>query len=394
MYDAIVVGLGPAGGAACYTLASRGFSVIGIDKQTHPRYKSCGGCISPKINGLFDFAISHLVEQIAYGITFTYKYRRSLDIASPLPIGYNVMRDSFDNFIVDKAREAGAEILEGCRITGLRDDRDSVTVKTADGRSLNARFLIGADGASGLIGRSHFGLDPRQAAVSVTAEVPYDFTRSPDIARREHVDFASIPHGYSWIFPKKDHLSIGVAADSLTVGGDIKRYFMELVSKHPILEGVRVNINDSRGWTIPLYYDGVTQTVKGRVVLAGDTGHLVDPFMGEGIYYAACTGKAAAIAVARAVGGGVFALGEYQRWLEEAIFPQLKAAELLANLVYSHPRLWYAILEKEPEIMTRFYNVIRGTESFTDFYAWAIKQVKSKPWKIIRRWLESRLLPA
>lgn len=391
MYDAIVVGLGPAGSTACYTLASRGLSVVGIDRQRHPRYKSCGGCLSTKISGLFDFDISHLFEDTIYGITFTYKYRRQLDISSDRPIAHNVMRDTFDNFLVEKARSAGAEIIEGRRVTGVTDEGAHVTVTTADGDTLKAHFLIGADGASGLIGRSLFGLNPRQTAVSMTAEIPYDFARSTCVQGREYVDYASIPHGYSWIFPKKDHLSIGVAADSIRVGGGIKQYFNELILKHPLLNGISpVDIN---GWTIPMYYTGVTEAVRGRVALAGDTGHLVDPFMGEGIYYAALSGKAAAEAVTDALASNMDDLAQYQRWLEKDIFPEFNAAARLSDLTYRYPQLWYSIIEKNPDIMRRFFNVIRGEETFQHFYAWATNRAKTRPLMMLRLWLKSRFLP-
>lgn len=391
MYDAIVVGLGPAGSMACYTLASRGLSVLGIDKQRHPRYKSCGGCLSTKITRLFDFDISHLYEDTVYGITFTYKYRRRLDILSDQPIAHNVMRDAFDHFLVEKARSAGAEIIEGRRVAFVADDGKGVTVTTADGAAFKARFLIGADGASGLVGRDLFGLTRRLSAVSITAEVPYALADSSGVTGREHVDYASIPNGYSWIFPKKNHVSIGVAADAVKIGGGIKRYFNELITKHPLLDGV--NPGDVCGWTIPMYHTGVTKVAKGRVALAGDSGHLVDPFMGEGIYYAALTGKTVAEAVTNAIASDRGDLTQYQRWIEKDIFPEFNAGRKLSDLTYKYPQLWYSIIEKNPDVMRRFYNVIRGEETFQHFYAWAINRAKSRPLTMLLLWLKSRFLP-
>ena len=387
LYDAIVVGLGPAGSTACYTLASRGLSVLGIDKQRHPRYKSCGGCISTKISGLFDFDISHLFEETIYGITFTYKYRRKLDISSDRPIAHNVMRDTFDYFLVEQARKAGAEIVEGIRVASIADDGSSVTVTTAEGEAHTARFLIGADGASGPVGRTLFGLNPRQAAISITAEIPCKLSGPARVAGHEYVDYASIPAGYSWVFPKKDRLSIGVAADAAKVGGGIKRYFNEFISAHPLLSGITPH--DICGWTIPMYHSGVTEAVKGRVALVGDSGHLVDPFMGEGIYYAALTGKTAAEAVYNSVTSKTDGLAQYQRWLEKDIFPEFSAAARLSYLTYKYPRLWYSIIEKNPDIMRRFYNVIRGEESFCSFYAWTEKKAKTSPFMMLRLWVES-----
>ncbi|MBI5810454.1 MAG: FAD-dependent monooxygenase, partial [Deltaproteobacteria bacterium] len=158
MLDAIVVGLGPAGSIAAYTLAKSGLRVLAFDRERFPRYKSCGGCISAKVEGLLDFDFSPVIEETVRGATFTYKSGSTMDILSDSPVGYNVMRDSFDDLLMRKAAGAGAEVIEGCRISGFIDNNGSITVAAPTGKRYTARFLIGADGASGLIGRA-FGLN-------------------------------------------------------------------------------------------------------------------------------------------------------------------------------------------------------------------------------------------
>ena len=236
---------------------------------------SCGGCISTKTERILDFSIDEAIDDTVYGATFTYKSDRKIDIISDRPVGHNVMRDKFDHFLVNKAREAGAEVLEGRRVTNVTDSGDRVTVKCANGESFSAKFLIGADGAAGFVGRTHFGLDPKQVAVSVTAEVPYD-RDSSGCKGRLFIDFGSVPYGYAWVFPKKKFLSAGIAGDAAKVGGQIKRYFDEFLRTHPSLKGL--SADERVGWIVPIYYTGAPSYVKGRVALAGDTGHLVDPF--------------------------------------------------------------------------------------------------------------------
>ena len=202
MYDAIVVGLGPAGSTAARGLAMAGLRVLGVDKETFPRYKSCGGCISTKIERILDFDISAAIEERVKGATYTYKSGRAMDILSDRPVGYNVRRATFDALLLAKAKEAGAEVIEGVRVVKAADKGPSVEVKLADGRTFEAKVLVGADGSSGFIGRELFGLNPKEAAVSITAEVPLP-KRERSYSEKLFIDFGSVPYGYGWIFPKE-----------------------------------------------------------------------------------------------------------------------------------------------------------------------------------------------
>jgi flavin-dependent dehydrogenase len=112
-YDAIVVGLGPAGATAAYELSRAGLSVLAIDKHTHPRYKVCGGGLSVRIEQLLDPAFKSVVEHTIFGIQFSYRGRDAVFIESPNPIAFMVMRDRFDHHLVQQARRVGTDIHEG-----------------------------------------------------------------------------------------------------------------------------------------------------------------------------------------------------------------------------------------------------------------------------------------
>ncbi len=391
IYDAIVVGLGPAGSTAAYRLANEGLKVLAFDKEKFPRYKPCGGCISTKVEDVLGFDISDVIEDTVSGAVFTYRSGRTMEIISDRPVGYNVMRDRFDNLLVEKAREAGAEIVEECRVTRIEESGGEVSVVTSQDETFKAKFLVGADGASGFVGRDYFGLDHREAAVSITAEVPFGEDTAYDVTGKLFIDFGLVPFGYGWIFPKKECLSVGMAGDIEKVRGKVKDYFSRFVTTHGLLKDMQVS--DRTGWTVPIFYNPEFNAVKGRVVVAGDTGHLVDPFLGEGIYYAIQTGGAAAGAIASCVRDGSADLSPYQKWLETEIYPEFRAAEKISDLVYKHPRLWYGILEREPGIMLRYYDVIRGVESGKSFYEWVFARIRSKPWKVLRGWVQSRFIP-
>ena len=80
MFDCIIVGAGPAGGAAAYHLAKRGRSVLVVEKESLPRYKPCGGGVSPAIAEWFDFDFSPAISLKVNAIRYTWNMEDPVDI--------------------------------------------------------------------------------------------------------------------------------------------------------------------------------------------------------------------------------------------------------------------------------------------------------------------------
>jgi len=127
------------------------------------------------------------------------------------------------------------------------------------------------------------------------------------------------------------------------------------------------------------------------VLAVGDAAHLVDPFLGEGIYYAIRSGQLAAKVVSERIHSARIDISAYNDVIEKEFYPALNAAYKMGNLVYNYPRLWYTILRGAPHMMERYYNVIRGEESYENFYAELVAKIKAKPWKLAVRWLKGVL---
>lgn len=396
MYDVIVVGQGPAGATASYHLARKGLKVLGLDKATFPRYKPCGGCISKKAESILGFDVTEALEDTVYGATLTYRYERALEIISDRPIAANTRRERFDHLLVKKAQAAGAEVLEGRRVVGAEGLDESakgpVTVRCETGEAFNARVLILADGAAGMTTRDHFGTGPRESLLAITAEVPHEGAR--ELSGKIFIDFGCVPHGYAWIFPKKNLLSIGVAGDSWNSGVDIKKIFNEFVSKHYILKDLE--IGKTNAWTLPVHFsgDGGPAVASGRALLIGDACGLVDRFLGEGIYYAVRSGQIAASVIHDSLASEEPDLSPYVLELNRELSSDLAASTRLSSIIYGNPRLWYRILERDPQLMHRYFEVIRGNDSYADLCAWISRKIKSRPLKFIERWIESKFLPS
>ena len=364
--DVIVVGAGPAGSTAAYDLARQGIAVTLLEQQELPRYKPCGGCLSLKVDTILEPDFHESVERTIHGARFTFEGLDEIHVRSDRPVAYMVMRDRFDHLLAKKAQGAGAAVLTGQRVVDVAETGDGVRVTTRE-REYRARYLVGADGANGIVGRV-LGLTPRRrVAVCVEAEVTTG-PRAPAIASDEvRIEFGSIPFGYGWVFPKGDHLSIGVGGLREKVGNP-RAFYDEFLVDQDLVDAL---VSESRkGYIIPVFAGGRDPIGGQRTVLLGDAAALVDPFLGEGIYYAIRSGQLAAQVLGDAVrDGGMSAPTEYQNLIETEMHHEFRPARKMAFFLYLFPRTGYAVLKRSRERFVEVYfDVLRGEAGYGDLW--------------------------
>ena len=209
-YDAIVIGAGPAGSTAARLLASRGASVLLLDKHRFPRDKPCGGGVTLRAASVQDIDLSPVTERTIFGVRFSLRLGEPFDRRYREPLTYMTQRSRLDQFLAERAAESGAAFHDGEPVREI-DVNGTVTVRTAHD-TWTARLLIGADGANGLCGRALGLRRDYEEAVALEGNVEF----GPDIpdAWREYValDVGGLAGGYGWVFPKGDHLNVGVGA--------------------------------------------------------------------------------------------------------------------------------------------------------------------------------------
>lgn len=295
IYDAVVVGGGPAGATAAHDLARAGHDVALLDRAG--RIKPCGGAIPPRL--LQDFAIPEsLLVSRARGARIVAPSGKIVDM--PVGQGYVGMvdRDVFDAFLRDRAGAGGAARVTGQfrRVTRGADGVAQVEYRGPDGQDaapLRARLVIGADGANSAVARQEI---PGGRARTVFAY--HEVIRAPvaggyDPARCDiHYNGRLSPDFYAWIFPHGGTVSVGTgsARKGFALRGAVRdlRAATGLDACETLrCEGAPIPLKPLRRWD------------NGHdVLLAGDAAGVVAPASGEGIYYAMLGGRLAADAAA------------------------------------------------------------------------------------------------
>jgi flavin-dependent dehydrogenase len=142
------------------------------------------------------------------------------------------------------------------------------------------------------------------------------------------------------------------------------------VKTEPTLDGLAVP--DGLGHPIPLYAGKETERLPlttSRSLLVGDAAHLVDPMLGEGIYYAIISGHMAAACMMERLRGLTPDLRAYDARVAGELYPEFCAAARLAWAVYTFPELAHGALRRRPNSMHLYADVLKGHRTYQGLLA-------------------------
>jgi menaquinone-9 beta-reductase len=287
MWDAVVVGAGPAGSAAALAALSArpGGRVLLLDRADFPRDKACGDGVAPHVldvlaglgvTGLLDDRVPVRRLELSRG-----PWAASRDMRRP---AWVVPRRVLDARLVDAAVAAGAE-LRRHRVRDVEVTADRVVL---DGQ-VEARVVVGADGAESVVRRAAGLGAPRSRALAVRGYAPTPPSRSG----RQVIRFGDgRPAGYAWSFDRGDGWSNVGYGEVLRHRGPHPTRRRLLGELEELLPGATTGARDWVGHHLPLS-PARWQHPDGRILLAGDAAALINPLSGEGLYYAVASGAAA-----------------------------------------------------------------------------------------------------
>jgi len=337
-YDCVVVGAGPGGSVFARNAARKGLKTLMIEKESFPRYKACGGGLTLAVKNLLDFDYSFLIERKVGGVAFvSHDEAEIVSYPDSMPIEM-IDRSEFDHYLARQAVSAGAVLIEKTKVVSVTESLDDVVIETQNGDAISALVAVGADGARSVVARAA-GFDRGYGGIAIETEL---FPRDPGIVD-EHgghtvFGFGFIPtDGYGWIFPKKDHFSVGIGTGSARMPG-LASMYRKFIERFDFLKDA--DEEQRRGWFIPYCKSSEIINTR-RICLVGDSGHLVDPFSGEGIYHAILSGIIGADIVSEELGEKGYLSRQYSREIKKRIMRDFMFSRWCSEIYYKAPSYFY-----------------------------------------------------
>lgn len=286
-WDAVVIGAGPAGGAAAIELAQRGLRVLIIERCAFPRYKVCGACLSSEALSLLDAryrdVLARLPAQTSVAFELAVAGRRT---RLALPDGKIVSRECLDSALTAYAVECGADFLPqtDASLGPVTGDSRVVRVRSSTGNAeLHAKVVLAANGLTGLGGSDEANLVVVHRASLLGAGCSIE--NAPSTYESGVIYMAVGDTGYvGQVVLEDGRMNVAAAlAPESSKGTDLARHVCRIVDDAGLpaahLEGAALK-------GTPRLTRQPAAVWEPRLFRLGDAAGYVEPFTGEGIGWA------------------------------------------------------------------------------------------------------------
>jgi flavin-dependent dehydrogenase len=243
-------------------------------------------------------------------------------------------RKRLDHFLVEQAVAAGAEFRDGVKVSNLSVREDGISVEAFEGD-----VLVGADGVNGVTARA-LGLGGnRVVGVALEGNLPYSKLDRARYDGRLALEIGVVPGGYGWVFPKGDHLNLGVGGWAAQ-GPLLRDHLATLCDRNGVAAD---DLSALRGHRLPMRRSWGT-TARGRAAVVGDAAGLVDPLSGDGMFEAILSSKLASESALDVLGGRAPGMEPYAHRLRRALAGHAATAWAAKAMLERAPALTWQVL--------------------------------------------------
>jgi geranylgeranyl reductase family protein len=335
-FEAIVVGAGPAGSTAAYRLSQAGARVLLLDRERFPRDKPCGGGLTYRAVRELPVSVEPVVEDTVRRFQLGFRYAHRFERRTEEPLILMTQRRRLDAHLAEQAAAAGADFRDGVRATALELEEGGGVVRF-NGSAAEAPVVVGADGVNGLMARALGLTGQREHGVALEGNVSLVHARE-DYRGRAVVELGAVPGGYAWVFPKGDHVNVGVGGWE-SEGPRLREHLERACAGYGV---PAERLESLRGYRLPMR--GLRDPVsRGHALLVGDAAGLVDPLSGDGMYEAFVSARLAAETALELLDGRAATLDAYALRLEAALARTLAASWKAKYALERFPRLVYGV---------------------------------------------------
>ncbi len=294
IFDVAIVGGGPAGSSCAAFCARGGLRTLVLEREKFPREKVCGDCLNPSCWPVLQrLSLAQRVRDLPHSKLDSVEFIAigGRNVIVDLPSGdaceLSVKRSLFDALLLKRAQDLDAHVREETTVRALTHN-GNWKIETAGGENFSARILVGADGRNSTV--AHLcNLLPRPARerVALQAHIPLP----QNFGSRIVLQF--LPEGYSGQAPVNEtELNLCLVGTPPTISR-LRRW----------AEG-HFEITADQSWrTITPLTRSPVPCAHQNLFFIGDAARVVEPFTGEGIYYAMRSGELAAIAISKIMRG-------------------------------------------------------------------------------------------
>ena len=274
-----------------------------------------------------------------------------------------VNRTHFDYSLVQHAATKGAEIFDNNAVTKVHPSKTHVQFSTEE-KSYTASFLVLAEGAHARIS-NQFWKDDRVLIPLVESEIMLPKEKLAEFDGVARFDFDVVPSGYGWVFPKSDHVSVGIGGFSVRTN-TLQHIFDDYKKVVGLAEGFEER--NRRGFIVPVK-PRKAPYIQQRMILVGDAAGFVDPITAEGLTYALKSGLEAGNALVRGTTQEEISR-LYHAAIDEEIVQELTLVAKFTKPFYLSQRLRKMLFKQYGERLCRgMTNYIEGKRTYRETLA-------------------------